>query len=137
MFCPSCGAEYREGIYQCPDCEVSLVPEPVEIEDNGGKMVPVFRTADQALLPVIKSLLEGTDIPHFIQGDEAVGLLPLGKPGSGFFGDALQAVVLVPEDRAEEAEALLSEELPADALLSEELAGYESEAGTGDGSEDE
>jgi len=124
MICPECDAEYREGIYQCPDCEVSLVEatEPVE-EDYGPDIVAVFRSADQALLPVIKSVLEGSDIPYFIQGDEAVGLLPLGKPGSGFFGDALRAIVLVPEDRAEEARALLTEQVPTTPDLPEELAG--------------
>jgi hypothetical protein len=27
MFCPTCGAEYREGYVNCTDCRVALVPE--------------------------------------------------------------------------------------------------------------
>lgn len=108
MFCPVCESEFREGITECPDCEVPLVealPPPPEDEP----LTEVFRTGDASLLPVVKSVLAAAGMPHIVQGEEASGLFPFG-PGAGADSDGrlLAAVVLVPEDRAEEARALLA-----------------------------
>lgn len=106
MFCPQCGAEYREGYSECADCGVPLVESPVPPADV--ELVSVFRTADAGLLPVIKSVLASADIPFMVQGDEASGLFPFGSAGGGADGRRLGAVVRVPSDRAEEAEELLA-----------------------------
>lgn len=70
-------------------------------------MVPVFQTADSALLPVIKSVLDSAGIPYVVQGDHAMGLLPLGPFGTGVSKGLLGVIVHVPRARAEEAEELL------------------------------
>lgn len=113
MFCPECRAEFRDEIVVCPDCEVSLVSElqaaPEFAEDD---LVLIRETADVAVLPVIKSLLRAAEIPFIVQGDEAMGVLPVGKIGLGGItsrGHGLSAGILVPKDREEEARALLTE----------------------------
>lgn len=97
----------------CPDCEVSLVPElPEEPEFSEGDLVRVMETADVAVLPVVKSVLRAAEIPFVVQGDEAMGVLPVGKVGLGGMtsrGHGLSAGILVPRDREEEARALLTE----------------------------
>lgn len=72
-------------------------------------LVPVFRTADISLLAVVKSLLDSAGIDYFVQGEEALGLFPVGPLGGSLVGKAIAAVVMVPAERAEEAEALLEE----------------------------
>jgi hypothetical protein len=67
----------------------------------------VLRTSDSNLMPVVKSVLDAAGIPYVVQGDEAMGLLPLGPFGGGVFSRVLGASILVPRDRAEEARELL------------------------------
>ncbi len=112
MFCPQCGAEYREGVSECWDCQVALVPEALQ-PPAGGDFVEVFRTADASLLPVVKSVLDGAAVPHLVQGDEAHGLYPFGSVGGGGDRRLLGAAVLVPAAEADAARALLAE-LPAE-----------------------
>lgn len=108
MWCANCGAEWKEGITTCPDCDLPLVESLPETSHEGPEMVPVFETSDPDTLPVVKSALEAADIPHFVQGDEAFGLLPAGGV-SGFFGKrGLGVAILVPADRADEARELLA-----------------------------
>ena len=78
-----------------------------------GELVRVFQTADSALLPVIRSMLDGAGIPYTLQGEHALGLLPLGPFGAGVTRGLLGAIVLVPRERAAEARAILND-LPED-----------------------
>ncbi len=110
MFCPECGAEYRDGFYECSDCEVPLVPEPPA--HDGEPTVEVFRSADATLLPVIKSVLTAAEVPFSVQGDESSGLFPLGNTVSVRDGRGLAAVIRVPLSRAEEARELLASTAP-------------------------
>lgn len=115
MFCPECGAEYRDGIVQCADCDVTLTPSPPEPAfPDDEPTVGVFRSADASLLPVIKSLLTAEGIPFSVQGDEASGLFPFGA--GGIMPDSIRmgAVIRVPESRAEEARALLESNVEID-----------------------
>lgn len=97
----------------CPDCEVSLVPQlPERPEFSEDDLVRVLETADVAVLPVVKSVLRAAEIPFFVQGDEAMGVIPVGKVGLGGLtskGHGLSAAILVPKDREDEARALLTE----------------------------
>ena len=80
-----------------------------------GEMVRVFQTADSTLLPIIKSMLDGAGIPHVVQGDHALGLLPLGPFGTGVTRGLLGAIVLVPREHAAAAKDILSALPVADA----------------------
>ncbi|MGH9380918.1 MAG: putative signal transducing protein [Thermoanaerobaculia bacterium] len=114
MWCPRCGAEWREGITTCPDCDVPLVDSPPEPSRDDAELISVFETSDADTLPVVKSALDAAGIPYLVQGDEAFGLLPAGGV-SGFFGkQGLGVAILVPADRADEARELLAEDAQSD-----------------------
>ena len=107
LFCRSCRRTYSDGT-TCPRCNEELFPaEPADRTDEDAEMIAVLRTSDSNLMPVVKSVLDAAGIPYVVQGDEAMGLLPLGPFGGGVFSRVLGASVLVPADRAEEALELL------------------------------
>lgn len=108
MFCPECGAEYREGFVECADCEVPLTPAmPEEPSHDGEPTVGILRTADATLLPVLKSVLAAAEIPFSVQGDESSGLFPFGPAELVPDGRRFGAVIRVPKSREGEAKALL------------------------------
>jgi len=107
MFCPNCRSEFREGVTRCPDCDVPLVDSlPVEMHDQA-PWVEVMETADPALLPVLRSALEGAGIPCTFEGEESVGIFPLGLNETHFAQSGIAARLLVPANRLEEARQLL------------------------------
>ena len=111
MFCPDCGAEYRPQFTECAECGVSLVDAlPAEEgPDPDSKIVPVFRTGDPMVLPIVKSLLQSAGIEYFVQGEEALGLWPVGAMGSSPSRPGLGAVVHVFERDAAVVDELLTE----------------------------
>ena len=107
MYCPKCGAEYREGFDECSDCGVALVPEaPRRSAEIDEPLEEVFRTSDRALLPVIESVLHAAGIPYSVAGQEAAALLPVTTARQ------LSAIFRVPAHIADEARSLI-EDLPA------------------------
>ena len=111
MFCPDCGAEYRPEFTECAECGVSLVNAlPAEERpDPDSKTVPVFRTSDAMLLPIVKSLLESAGIEYFVQGEEALGLLPVGAMGSSVARASVGAIIHVFDRDAAIVRELLTE----------------------------
>ena len=121
MFCPECGAEYRPEISECAECGVRLVVTlPADWRsgadsmtgrrpDPHSKTVEVFSTTDTMLLPIVKSLLESAGVDFYIQGEEALGLLPVGAMGSSVSRASLAARVHVFERDAPTVRQLLSE----------------------------
>jgi hypothetical protein len=75
------------------------------------ELVPVLKTTDPALLPVMRSMLEAAGVPVVVQGEAGVGLFPLGAAGERvtgrMTGRMTGATLLVPRSREEEALALL------------------------------
>jgi len=72
MFCPKCGAEYREGFYKCAECGTDLVAgQPPETEDDVRyvEMVEVFSTYNPGDIAIIKSILDGEGIHYYFQGE--------------------------------------------------------------------
>ncbi|MDH3626824.1 MAG: DUF2007 domain-containing protein [Acidobacteriota bacterium] len=80
------------------DCESPSVPWKVLIQ-----------TTDDFHLQLVCSLLGVAQIPHTAQGQSALRLYPLGAAGTKTTNRMLGATVKVPEDRLEEARALISE----------------------------
>ncbi|MEL7060273.1 MAG: hypothetical protein AAGN46_09645 [Acidobacteriota bacterium] len=89
----------------------------------------VFATSQADLLPVIKSLLDGTDIPYVVDGESMMNLFPSDMLGPTFHRPRGEARFLVPHDRAEEARELLRTDAAADDAASVPSDATESTAG--------
>ena len=71
MFCPQCGAQYREGFMECSDCRVPLVAEmPKASGDPDLDLVTVLESGDRLMIAAAKSLLDEAGIPFWVLGDE-------------------------------------------------------------------
>ena len=78
MFCPECGAEYREGFGRCVDCEVDLIaeaPSPAGRPAPAARLVTVLRSGDRTVLAMAKSLLQDAGIASAARGEGIAGLL--------------------------------------------------------------
>ena len=123
MFCPTCRDEFRPGFDRCENCGVSLVHELPEVDHSAEEQVLVHETSRPSDIPVVKSLLRGAEIPFLTEGESLDRLFPSElhitmTPGS----EGHRAVhFLVPESRAEEARALLSEDAALAQPAPEEL----------------
>jgi hypothetical protein len=102
MFCPKCGAEYREGFTECADCMVPLVwekpPETRKVLEYV-EYAEVLRTFNPADIALIKSILDGEDITYFVRGEHFLLMRPLADP----------AVLMVKEDEVEAAREVLKD----------------------------
>ena len=88
-----------------------LVPAlpPEEAPDPDAKIVPVFRTTDATVLPIVTSLLESAGIEYYVQGEEALGLIPVGTMGSAVSKASLGAIVHVHDEDAESVREMLAD----------------------------
>ena len=117
MFCPQCGSEYREGFYECADCEVALVENPPPEESHPDfDLVTVLESSDPALLAVAESLLLEAEIPYLKKGDQIQDLFALGRFPAGFNVVVGPVLLRVPEEHAENALEIL------EVLKSQEMA---------------
>ena len=98
MYCPVCRAEYREGFFECTDCDVGLVDELGPLPEMPGfvKMATIFREGNIA---VIKASFDKTEIVYFFDGEQSHRLAPV----------PLGARLMVREDFKKEAESILKE----------------------------
>jgi hypothetical protein len=79
MFCPECGLEFEGDSVQCDDCEVDLIADSPEEEEEGEsgpvefqRLVEVVDVADFA---VVTSSLEDSGIPWFVQNENGSGVV--------------------------------------------------------------
>lgn len=81
MFCPICKAEYRDGFFECSDCNVKLIdtllPEPKPEFVDYKEILATYNPADIAFL---KSLLESEGIQYFFKGEHFMYIRPLADP---------------------------------------------------------
>jgi len=101
--CGHCGSGLPPGAETCPSCGVRLAD-----------LVAVMRTADAGLLAVLKTVLAAAGIEFVVQGEGALGLLPLGPLATGLTRNLLEATLYVSSGQAEEARELLRGLEPAD-----------------------
>ncbi len=108
MLCPECGAEYRQGFYECSDCQVPLVHElPAQPEpEPADRVVPILEVG-----PVefgrVRSILEEAGIECFAAQDDGLGAVLGTRLSSGVW-------VQVREQDAEPARRLLTGFLKSD-----------------------
>jgi len=100
MFCPNCRTEYVAGILTCSDCGTALVqvlaPAKENPEEPQDKIVTVFQSRDQSLIPLIKSMLEEAGIEYTIQGELPLVHLAVGWVKIGVSeNDESQAMELI------------------------------------------
>ena len=134
MFCPQCGAEYREGFNRCVDCEVDLVaeaPPPAVRPARTTRYVTVLRSGDPAVLAMAKSLLEDAGIPLVAQGEGLQDLFALGRLGTGSSPIVGPAEIRVSSSDEAAARALLRD------LESGEGGPIDDEAGEAEDDEDD
>jgi hypothetical protein len=98
MYCPICRAEYREGFYECTDCDTDLVEELGPLPDalDFIKLATIFNEGDIA---VIKASLDKAGIQYYFEGEQSHRLAPV----------PLSARLMVREDFKGEAESILKE----------------------------
>ena len=78
MFCPECGYEYREGVTECPDCNVELVESPPgEDRTEYANFVNVLDTFNPFDIALIKSLLDSEGIKYYFIGENFGGIYPM------------------------------------------------------------
>jgi hypothetical protein len=79
MYCPVCGAEYRQGFTVCSDCQVALVPDPprnpsahplVADQSDDASFVLVWSGSDARIHAEICEALERQKIPARTLGSE-------------------------------------------------------------------
>jgi hypothetical protein len=87
MYCPQCKAEYRQGFTHCADCNVELVENLSNTEDDvsnarhGGPLEPLWEGEDLALHSTLLQELELAGIRYF---DEAMSVYPGARRGDYF-----------------------------------------------------
>ena len=122
MYCPECGAEYRPGFDRCTDCDAKLVAEPPPAKNHAATpLVTVFETSETDVIPVIKSILRGAEIPFNTRGEAMMNLFPSDLLGRTMSRPGAEVSFEVPETFAGQARELLTEQaLPPDTLVSED-----------------
>jgi hypothetical protein len=113
MFCPECGAEYREGVSKCADCGCELVAELPEAEEAEEaeyvEFVTVYKVGNPAILALAKSILQSAGIEYCVIGEGVQDLFGLGRIGAGFNVIVGQVEIRVDSERADEAIRLLAD----------------------------
>jgi hypothetical protein len=117
--CPACGYTNTVSATRCRTCGITLFQAPPGAGPRGDvELVPLLRTGDYALIPVLTSLLESEGIDYILRGAKSGDPLAFyrGGAGSSMPGGLSEFVVRAPDlDRARQLLAdLLAAELPED-----------------------
>jgi hypothetical protein len=87
MICPVCKSEYREGFYQCAECNVALVKEQEDDPESdyddaeasadvtgSGNLIVVMETDDSNYLSEIVQTIEEQNVPYLVPSGTAFNL---------------------------------------------------------------
>lgn len=114
MVCPNCGATYRPGIIECPDCGVPLMSlqeyeklkalaEKEEEELQNIKVVEVHTCQGEVEAGLVRSILEASGIESFTGGNASQSVHPFTMDGMG------EIKIMVRASEEEEARAVIRE----------------------------
>jgi hypothetical protein len=102
-FCPKCRDEFQGWVRICPDCNLPLAEKLAEDKlPPEYKFIKVYTTAKQGEIALIKSILDGNNIPYYIKGENF----------STLYGpaDGLSLMdIMIRQDHLEDAKELLKE----------------------------
>lgn len=123
MWCPKCGAEYREGFFVCAGCECSLVEESPFGEESLPKERKIS-TVDWTLLTTVNTDIEAAALEALLEENgipvlkKYIGAAEYMKIYMGMV--TLGVKIYVPETRFHEAEDLISERLSVGRQINED-----------------
>ena len=112
LYCPRCKVEYGAGMSRCPACAAALVDATAASIEPDDELIDLFKTADIALLMVVKSVLESSGIPFMVQGEEGLHVLPLNLARGFYNTSAYGAVIRVRRKDLADAQKSLEETVP-------------------------
>lgn len=108
MICPKCGAEYREGFYDCAECSVPLVTTNSTEDESPGDgftdLVTVLETRDSNYLASLVSKMEEQQIPYLVQSGTAFSAESISEKRNLVW----RAALLVPEYAEEKVQSLMN-----------------------------
>lgn len=107
MYCPDCGAEYDAGVTRCPEHDVALVAERPDLHPEPESYETILELSDVSAIPLVKSVLEGGQIPFLTQGEGLVNLFPAAGLGTLSSLHTGEVKIKVPAHLADEARRLL------------------------------
>lgn len=82
MYCPECGAEYRESFTECSDCQVMLVSQlSEEVVGREVQLVRIFKAENLITLALAEAILDQEGIVYTTVGQRlyAAGF-PINRP---------------------------------------------------------
>src|SRR5262245_37431827 len=78
-FCPSCAAEYKEGVTRCEECAQDLVdklsPENMVYDNSSSSMVELSSFGNTAEAEMVQEVLDQNGLRSLLQGDVTGGTL--------------------------------------------------------------
>jgi hypothetical protein len=109
MTCPFCGSAMVAARPESPFPEVEGIIEKPPVADDEA-MEPIIEATDLTEVAIIKSILEGAQVPFITQGENPFSAFRGAFAGGSIFNPRARGVVFtVPERMADEARALLEE----------------------------
>jgi hypothetical protein len=83
MYCPECQSECKAGMTVCPDCGTPLVESLSEMAAGGAdsfNYVHLLSTYNFADIAIIKTVLDGSAIRYYLEGENFNLLRPFVQP---------------------------------------------------------
>ncbi len=107
-FCPQCRCECEPGTELCPDCDLPVVEELPDADEQGemGKFVLLHIFPNVVYAEMVRETLENRGIPCLVKADMLTSAY-----GSGGGGVATRVRIFVPENRVTESDDIMNQML--------------------------
>jgi hypothetical protein len=125
LWCPECGAEYREGVSLCADCGVALVDSPPDDEEGGQVIVYELDDWSPDQRGALELRLQADSIEHQWETPSGADVEASYEPGQPW---AVASDLVVGEQDEETVDTILDEIESPDALEAVDADGEDDEA---------